>query len=220
MEDSRWRICPICGKGFMMAPEHGLTDYDGHPVCTPHCNHIAYERKYGGKKKKRGENTYEHMRERQSRYQRERRAGEKTSRKPRFTKPVNVIKKSDGSIMATHPSVRAAAEATGFSAVSVSQFCNGMRNTRGDYTFEFAEKQQDTNGRAIWEFVPQSKSVVRLDLNGNLIARHDSQKAAALASGCSTASVSLVCNHRQYQANGFIFMFESEYERGKKKNDV
>ncbi|MBR7162300.1 MAG: hypothetical protein IKD07_07780 [Clostridia bacterium] len=200
-----------------MAPEHGLTDYDGHPVCSPRCNHIAYERKYGDKKKKRDKSAYEESLENQRRYQekKEREANGK-QRKPRYSKPVNIIRKADGSIMAKHPSVKSAAEATEFSVTMVSKVCRGELETRGDFTFEFAEKQQNTDGKAIWDRKMQWKTVVQLDLDGNLIARHDSQKAAALASGCSQSSVSLCCKHKQYQTRGFIFMFESEYEKGKK----
>ena len=219
MEDSRLRKCPICGKEFMVTPEWALTDYNGNPVCSCSCNKIAYENKYS-KKKLRGEGTYENMISRNRRSYEKKRAkekGEKYVRKPRRTKPVDIIKKSDGSVMAHHPSVRSAAEATGFSNATVSRVCMGEAQTCGDYTFVYAPRQQDTGGNAIWDR-PTVKAVLQFDQWGNLIARHDSQKSAALASKCSQASVSLCCRHKQHTAGGFVFMFEKEYNEQQKGN--
>jgi uncharacterized protein YerC len=189
-----------------------LTDGRGNLVCSCHCSSVAYERR---QKKKRIKDDFDEHCDNQRKYQekcRKKKSGEK--RKPRYTKPVNVIKKADGSIMARHPSVRAASEATGISTTTISQVCRGEVEMRGDYTFAYAEQQQDTGGNAIWDR-PTIKAVVQLDLRGNLIARHGSQKAAALSTGVSQASVSLCCRHKQYQSNGFIFMFEQEYEEKK-----
>ncbi len=206
------RTCPICKKVFYPSSQHSLTDGRGNLVCSCHCSSVAYERR---QKKKRIKDEYEEHCDNQRKYQekyRKKKSGEK--RKPRYMKPVNVIKKADGSIMARHPSVRAASEATGISTTMISQVCRGEAQMRGDYTFAYAEQQQQTNGKAIWDR-PTVKAVLQFDQWGNLIARHDSQKAAAFSTGVSQASVSLCCRHKQYQAGGFTFMFESEYEKEK-----
>lgn len=211
------RTCPICKKAFYPSSQHSLTDGNGNLVCSCKCSSVAYDRKHGKKKKRIKDEYEEHLREQQKYQEKKQRKASGEKRKPRYTKPVNIIKKSDGSIMARHPSVRATSEATGISTTMISQVCRGEAQMRGDYTFEYAAQQQQTNGKAIWDR-PTIKAVVQLDLRGNLIARHDSQKAAALSTGVSQASVSLCCRHKQYQSNGFIFMFESEYEEKQKGN--
>ena len=118
-EDQRWKTCPICGKGFLLSPEHALTDYCGNPVCTPHCNNVAYQRKYGDKKPNPKPKP------------------KSKSKQVTYSKPVLVIKKEDGETMNRYSSVKEAAEATGFSATKVSQVCRGESTTIGAYTFKF-----------------------------------------------------------------------------------
>lgn len=174
-----------------------MTDYHGNYVCSPGCNTIAFHRE---EKKKE--------------------VNEKVKRKARCTKPVLVVKKDGGSIMSRHASMTAAAEATGFSIPYISTVCNGYRETLGAYTFRFENHDGSPEEiQAIWNRRPARKAVVQLNLRGEFIARYDSQKEAVLKTGCNQAAVSQCCLHMIKQTKGFVFMFESEYEEKKGKNN-
>ena len=213
-------ICPICGKSFCPAPEHSLTDCKGNFVCSCHCSTVAYERRYGGKKiddERQIEKEREQYRERYWRDRREA-GGEKVERKPRFMRPVCVIRKDDGVIMARYPSVKAAAEATGFYPSTVSQICSGTQTTVGVYTFRYAENGDEVQeGQSFALKRKPPKAVMQFTMKGEFVARYDSITIAERATGCAKGSVSLCCRHKQIQSKGFIFMFESEFDEFDKR---
>lgn len=216
------RICPICGREFCPASEHALTDYGGKQVCSPHCNAIAYDRKYGKKKRKKERTEFDESERQKEIYERIKKKGASGERRKRFMKAVLVIKKEDGSIMSRYPSVKAASEATGVSATRISEVCRGgWGQIRGKYTFIFEREEfrPKEDGEAIYNRPPAFKPVLQFNLRGEFIARHESQSEAALATGCSQSGVSACCNHRQYQTGGFVFMFESEFKEFEKNGN-
>jgi hypothetical protein len=139
----------------------------------------------------------------------------------RYRKPVLVIKKEDGAIMSRHASLSAAAKVTGFSIPFISKVCRGEAETRGIYTFRYENPDGDPEDvQAIWRRKPACKPIMQFNLRGEFIAKYNSQKEAAEKSGCWQACISKCCRHEYSQTNGFIFMFESEFneiEKGKQK---
>ena len=213
-------ICPVCGKEFYPSSDHALTDTHGSFVCSCHCSTAAYEKRYGGKPNKVDRMIERQLERERDIYERKKAEGENFERKPRFKKPVLVVRKKDGEVMSRHPSVREAAKATGFTAPMVSMVCRGSTETRGEYTFVFEkEEQRPKDGVAEYSRTPALKPVLQFDLKGNYIARYDSQVDAVKATGIAQANISACCCHKQYQTKGFVFMFESEFNEFEKGNN-
>ena len=56
--------------------------------------------------------------------------------------------------------------------------------------------------------------VVQFDLEFNYIDRYDSMREAALQTGADASHIKRVCVHEYAQTNGFIWLFEADYNSG------
>lgn len=77
------------------------------------------------------------------------------------------------------------------------------------FSEEFKEKMKNTKKK-------YAKSVLRFDINGNLIGEYDSVHGASFITGYNLSNISAACNGKIHVYKNSIWMFKSEYIPGQK----
>jgi hypothetical protein len=108
-------------------------------------------------------------------------------------------------------SINEASRELNISSVRISKCCNKLFNTFNNYIFLFKDDYIDNTNIIIQNNKPNS--IIQFDLNFNIIKCFESVTHASKELHIKYNLISACCNNKQKSTNGFIFMYENNYDQ-------
>jgi hypothetical protein len=208
--------CAECGHDFYKYAGWGLSDGEGHAVCSPHCSEAA--RKRHEMEEKEAERQMDlRLAQRLEEHRKKNRNNLKRIN-DRKKKAVELFRNGEWIVFA---SIGEASRVTGWSHCFISRACRGISAMPEDGFFRFSdpnlrkppkmcpkEKTIQKKWKPVYQLTPQSKE---------LVARYASRKEAAVALGVKEPTITNCCSGKLQSCKGFILMNEEDFNELKKK---
>ena len=121
----------------------------------------------------------------------------------------------NNAIIQTWDSLAEAAEVTGLDRFKISAVCNGKRLTTGNRIFRFLDENNNiiepnvsiNNKPIINRITKNSKQVIKLDDDNNILQIYESIAIAAKENKCDASGIAKVCNGKRNKCGGFKWQY-------------
>ena len=117
----------------------------------------------------------------------------------------------NGCKIATYPSTFYAQKATGILCPNIRDCCINTHKTIGGYMWRFLKDCDEDKIEPYKNTI--FKSVVQLNLNGELIATYESIKDASQETDILKSGIIRCCQDKLKKAGGFRWMYKEDYEK-------
>lgn len=114
-----------------------------------------------------------------------------------------------GNLIAYYPNIQIAESKTGVPRSSISMNAGGRAKSGGGYVWKYTDEIDYKEPPNAY----QRKPIVRLDNNGNVIARYRSQIDAARDTGEGEHNINRQLRRGCKSKRGFIWKYETSYEK-------
>ena len=108
-----------------------------------------------------------------------------------------------------------AQEYTGVNICKMAGVAKGERRSAGNYIWVYTEDYDINRDYSYKEYIPNTRKVVQLDLNGNFIKEYDGCQKASEYNGLNVKSINRCCLHERKSYANYIWMFKDEYDPNK-----
>ena len=122
----------------------------------------------------------------------------------------------EGKILEVWQSLAEAGEKTGLDRFKISNVCNGTRLTTGNRIFRFLndnnhyiEPEFKVNQTQSNRITKNSKKVIKMNENNEILQIYDSIALAASANNCDASGISKVCNGKRNTCGGFKWKYQT-----------
>lgn len=104
---------------------------------------------------------------------------------------------------------------TGVNKSKITVVCKKQRRSAGNYIWVYTEEYNKNEDYSYKPYIPDTKKVIQLDLNGNFIKEWISGQQASKELNLKTSNISRCCRHERKSYENYIWIFKDEYDPNK-----
>ena len=108
-----------------------------------------------------------------------------------------------------------AQEYTGVDISKMACVAKGERRSAGNYIWVYAEDYDINKDYSYKEYLPATRKVIQLDLNGKFVKEYEGCQKASEYNGLNIGSIHRCCLHERKSYANYIWVFKDEYNPNK-----